>query len=129
MRKWIVLAVLAGLALPQAAHAAGDRILFLSNRAEGARELYLVDRDGSALQRLTFNDIIESQPVWSPDRSRIAFAGLRGVRWDIYTVAADGSDLRQVTSDAVRDNWPNGPPTGASPTCAGSCPARAVRGS
>lgn len=106
MRKLIVLAIFAAMALPQAAQAAGDRILFVSNRADGARELYLVDRDGSALQRLTFNDIFETQPIWSPDRTRIVFAGRRDGVFDIYTIAADGSDLRQVTADAPQDNFP-----------------------
>lgn len=106
MKRWIVIAVLAVLALPHAAQAAGDRILFVSNRADGARELYLVDRDGSNLERLTFNDIFETQPIWSPDRSRIAFAGRRAGVFDIYTIAADGSDLRQVTTGAAQENFP-----------------------
>lgn len=106
MRRSMLGALLVLLAVPQFALAAGDRVLFLSVRADTGRELYAVDRDGTGLARLTFNDVHESQPVWSPDRTRIAFSGLRNGRWDIYTVAADGSDLRSVTNDATRDNWP-----------------------
>lgn len=105
MRRSLLLALLALLAAPQFAHAAGDRILFLSNR-DGTRELYLVDRDGTGLERLTFNDISESQPVWSPDRSRIAFSGARSGLRNIYTVAADGGDLQRVTDGAARDGTP-----------------------
>jgi TolB protein len=124
MRRILFVVMLVLLAAPQVAHAAGDRILFLSDRAgpEG-RELYLVDRDGKALKRLTFNNIQEQQPVWSPDRSRIAFAGLRDGSWDIYTVLADGSNLKQLTHDAATDGWPKWTPDGGivfihgEPTC------------
>ncbi len=88
------------------AHAGGGKLVFGSNRAEGTRELYVVNGDGSGQRRLTFNDVLERQPVWSPDRSRVAFAGLRGGNWDIYTVAADGSDLRRLTTDPERDDYP-----------------------
>jgi hypothetical protein len=106
MKRFLGLAVLMLLCAPQVAQAAGDRVLFVSNRADGARELYLVDRDGSALQRLTFNDIFETQPIWSPDRSRIVFAGRRDGVFDLYTIAADGTDLRQVTTGVEQENFP-----------------------
>ena len=75
MRRSLFVAMLVLLAVPQLARAAGDRVLFLSVRADSGRELYAVDRDGSGLVRLTYNDVHESQPVWSPDRTRIAFSG------------------------------------------------------
>ena len=88
------------------AAAGADDIVFRSDRSAGNPELYTVGRDGSGLRRLTFNDIVERQPVWSPDRSRIAFAGLRDGNWDVYSIAADGGDLRRHTTDPVRDDYP-----------------------
>ena len=88
--------------------ARSGQIVFASDRADGARELYVVERDGTGVRRLTFNGVFERRPVWSPDRSRIAFSGRdAGGQWDLYTVAAGGGDLRQVTNDAARDDLPS----------------------
>lgn len=109
MRRSLFAALLLLLAAPQIAHAAGAdaaRIVFSSNRADGVRELYTVGRDGSGEHRITFNDVVERQPVYSPDGSRIAFAGLRDGIWDIYTIDAEGGDLQRLTADAMRDDYP-----------------------
>jgi Tol biopolymer transport system component len=49
-----------------------------------------------------------TNPVWSPDATRIAFSSLHGARTipDIFTIAADGTDLRQVTQGNKRDLYP-----------------------
>ena len=91
-----------------AAPAGSGAIVFVSNRASGSRELYVVDRDGSGLRRLTYNTLVERQPAWSPDRSRIAFSALDPAsgNWDIYTVDANGGDLTRLTTDPGRDDAP-----------------------
>ena len=40
----------------------GGKIVFASNRADGERELYVVDADGSGEHRLTFDDLFERGP-------------------------------------------------------------------
>jgi eukaryotic-like serine/threonine-protein kinase len=45
----------------------------------------------SSSRRLTFDPGIDSVPVWSPDRARIAFASGRGLNFGIYVKPADGS--------------------------------------
>lgn len=50
----------------------GSRIAFASGRDLNS-ELYLVDRDGSHLERLTFDWASDNLPRWSPDGTRIAF--------------------------------------------------------
>lgn len=111
IRKLVVFAAVAVVASSTAGSAgafagANGKILFLSNRS-GDREIYLVDRDGTGLRRLTFNNLFERAPVWSPDGTKIAFAG-RGPdgNFDIYTIKADGSDLRRLTTDPARDDDP-----------------------
>jgi Tol biopolymer transport system component len=52
----------------------------------------------------------QGEPAYSADGSRIAFE-LDG---DIYTIAADGTDLRQVTGGPDRDSSPAFSPTGTS---------------
>lgn len=85
--------------------ASGRPIVFLSNRS-GDREIYVVNRDGTGLRRVTFNNIFERAPRWSPDGTRIAFAGFVGGNGDIYTINADGSELTRLTTDAARDDDP-----------------------
>src|SRR4051812_42949580 len=94
--------------LCQPAFASTGRIVFGSNRADGQRDLYVVNPGGSGLHRITFDGdaVFERQPVWSPGGQRIAFAGLVAGNWDIYTVAADGGVLTRVTTDPARDDYP-----------------------
>jgi dipeptidyl aminopeptidase/acylaminoacyl peptidase len=47
----------------------------------------------------------EIDPSWSPDGSRLAFSSNRDGNYDIYTVAADGTDLRQVTFTEQPEPW------------------------
>jgi Tol biopolymer transport system component len=110
MRACIVgAAVAAALLCPAAAVAApgpSGQIVFSSDRAGSGRDLYLVNRDGGGLQRLTF-DLLARAPQWSPTGDRIAFSA-RGAdgNWDINTVATDGSSLRRLTTDPGRDDYP-----------------------
>jgi TolB protein len=86
----------------------GQKIVFASDRADGQRDLYVVNEDGSGEHRLTFdgNDYFERQPVWSPDGTRIAYAGLNNGNWDIYTIDANGGGRRRLTTDTQRDDYP-----------------------
>ena len=103
---WLVLLALATAAAVAAPLTAAPRpqgsgqIVFPSNRAEGVRELYVVNGDGTGVRRITFNDLWERRPVWSPDRKKIAFPGRdENGQWDLYVVNADGSGQRRLTND------------------------------
>ncbi|HEY8722648.1 MAG TPA: hypothetical protein VIL92_02170 [Gaiellaceae bacterium] len=107
MKRALLVGLLALLVSAPSAFGATGKIVFASNRADGNRELYAVNADGSGEHRLTFNDLFERGPAWSPDGSRIAFAGLApDGNWDIYTVDASGGDLRRLTTDPERDDNP-----------------------
>jgi Tol biopolymer transport system component len=80
-------------------------ILFLSNRS-GDREIYAVNRDGTGLRRITFNNIFERAERLSPDGSHIVLTGFVGANADIYTIKADGSELKRLTTDPGRDDDP-----------------------
>ena len=54
----------------------GRRIAF-SGMAGGITDLYVVNRDGTGLRRLTNDGYGDFQPQWSPDGSTIAFASDR----------------------------------------------------
>lgn len=111
MRKLgVVVAVAVGvLALTSSAGAfagANGKILFLSNRS-GDREIYLMNRDGTDVTRLTFNNLFERAATWSRDGTKIAFAGRSpDGNFDIYTINANGSALQRLTTDPARDDDP-----------------------
>lgn len=62
-------------------------------------DIWLMDLDGSHKRNLTHEPESDNwSPAWSPDGSRIAFASTRdGGTLSLWTMAADGSDLRRVT--------------------------------
>jgi Tol biopolymer transport system component len=47
----------------------------------------------------------EMDPTWSPDGTRIAFSSNRDGNFEIYTMAADGSDVQQVTFVPAGEPW------------------------
>lgn len=96
-----VLALLAASSAAGASNQSG-KLLFKSNRS-GTPELYTVNRDGSDITRVTFNDIDERAPRWSPDATKIVFSAFVNGNSDIYTIHADGSGLDRLTSDPAND--------------------------
>ena len=61
--------------------------------------IFVINADGSGEVQLTMEESgINRMSDWSPDGSRIAFSGTRGHPESIYSMAADGSDLRRLTT-------------------------------
>ena len=79
------------------------------------RALWLVD-PGEENGSLLTDDVSVTRPVWSPDRSRIAFVS--SDPYDgrapavLYTIAADGSDLRLVARSIHPNALPSWSPDG-----------------
>ncbi len=62
-------------------------------------DVYVVPATGGRATRLTSTPSdIETSPVWSPDGKRLAFASTHHGSNDVFTVNADGSGLRRLTS-------------------------------
>lgn len=53
-------------------------------------DVFVYDRTRASFRRLTFDSAIDAVPVWSPDRSRIAFTSSRGHSFGIYVKPVDG---------------------------------------
>lgn len=95
-----------------------DQIAFVSN-ASGDDEIWVVNRDGSGLKRLTetnaaynareigkdtFLPEVNSHPSWSPDGSQLVFWSNRNRRREIFVMTADGSNVRSL-STTIHDDW------------------------
>ena len=81
------------------------KIVFISRR-DGGNNIYVMDDDGSNLQRLTFTQSPQWDvgPVWSPDGKRIAF--FRNISEipkrqhpRLFIIDRDGSNEQQITED------------------------------
>jgi TolB protein len=85
----------------------------------GDFEICVVNMDGSGLRRITDAPGISAAGGWSADGKRIVFASSRdqdpqGVSpcGDLFTVAADGSQLARLTDGPARDCQPSWSPDG-----------------
>ena len=85
----------------------GSRILYVSRR-DGNAEIYAMNKDGSHQTRLTNTPVNESDPVWSPDDGRIAFAS----GGEVLIMQADGSQRTTLTNGADYDSWLDWSPDG-----------------
>lgn len=55
-------------------------------------DIYTVPVAGGTARQLTSNKGYETCPIWSPDSRRIAFAADINGNFDVFSIAADGSD-------------------------------------
>ena len=78
----------------------GTKLAFTSNR-DGNAEIYVMNRDGSGVQRLTNHPMIDVTPTWSPTGTQLAFTSDRTGTPQIYIVNADGTQLQQITRESV----------------------------
>ncbi|TCJ12661.1 peptidase S41 [Flaviaesturariibacter flavus] len=77
-----------------------------------AEDLWVAARDGSYPRRITVSEGAESNPVFSPDGSTIAFTAQYDGNTDVFVVPAAGGVPRRLTwhpgADLVRDFTPDG---------------------
>ena len=94
-----------GVVLQPPAWSPDGRSIAITGRSQGdaALGLYLVHSDGAGFVRRA-NDAV-SGGTWSPDGTQLAFAKHEGTRVTLYTMAADGSDERHVTTVPYWQAW------------------------
>jgi len=84
----------------------GRWIVFRSNRT-GTDELWIADRDGNQLRRLTWlNGPVASCPSWSPDGQHVAFHVADGPRAGVYVAPWRGGEPRAVVPGQGHDMLP-----------------------
>ncbi len=84
-----------------------DKIAFIY-----AEDLWIAELDGSNPRRLTIDEGVESNPVFSPDGSMIAFSAQYDGNTDVFIVPSTGGVPKRLTwhpyLDLVRDFSPDG---------------------
>lgn len=107
--------VLAGIKPAEAAFpGTNGKIAFQSKRGTPANEIYTTTPGGTAKKITVSNG--SSDPVYSPDGSRIAFISDN----EVFVMNADGTGRRQITATSVAEQQPAWSPDGSRITYASS---------
>jgi len=80
----------------------GTKLAFMSNR-DGNPEIYIVNRDGTNLRRITNNPSADVTPTWSPTGTQLAFTSDRSGRPQVYIVNLDGTGLDRISGESYCD--------------------------
>jgi Tol biopolymer transport system component len=100
-------------------------LVFQSDR-EGRTKIYSLTLATGEVKALTSGETHRDEnPRWSPDGTRIAFKSNRAhysgnapeqgnADYDLYTMNADGSDVRRLTTDPANEHDPSWAPDGKS---------------
>jgi dipeptidyl aminopeptidase/acylaminoacyl peptidase len=100
----------------------GERVVYTSTRdlmdmpvgnwsddddyPQGA-ELYIADKDGSNVKRLTNNNVYDAEISVSPDGTKIVFTRQIDGKLDLWLMDSDGNNQRQIS---FTDDWQEGAP-------------------
>ena len=83
----------------------GTKIAFHSD-IDGDQEIYIMNADGSGVEKFTFNSACDTSAAWSPDGTRIVFSSDRDGNSEIYIMNADGSNQKNLSKNAASDWQP-----------------------
>ena len=89
----------------------GKQLVFRSGR-DGDKNLYIMNRDGSHIRRLTEGKWTDTMCDWSPQGDWITFASNRDDDFEVWLIRPDGSDLRKLIGGGGRHNHPHFSPDG-----------------
>lgn len=77
-----------------------------------AQDLWVANKDGSNPKRLTIDEGVEANPIFSPDGSMIAFNAEYDGNYDVFIIPTAGGVPKRLTwhpyNDIVRDFTPDG---------------------
>lgn len=100
----------AGKPLFQGNVSARDPSLGSLTAGMGGTDIYVVKDDATDLVRLTDDVSYNTDPAWSPDGNRIAFASNRDGEFQIHIMNSDGTDVRQLTHISIDNGDPSWTP-------------------
>jgi Tol biopolymer transport system component len=97
----------------------GRRIVFVRDfnpvRGQTDYDIFTMKADGTGKKNLTNSPgVMDSQPNWSPNGRKIAFSRAPDAdsNNDIYKMSPNGSNLQQLTINALDNEFPNWSPNG-----------------
>jgi Tol biopolymer transport system component len=91
----------------------GSKIVFCSNRLNfAAKDLWIMNADGSGQHPLLTDPGDEKEPTWSPDGEWIAYCSDRDVSWDIWKIRSSGGTPVKITMHPEEDSYPTWSPDG-----------------
>jgi len=86
----------------------GSKIAFTTNR-DGNPEIYVMNRDGSGVRRMTNSPQIDVSPTWSPTGAQLAWVSDRTGTPKIYIMNVDGTGqrplIKAVFGASLADGW------------------------
>jgi TolB protein len=86
----------------------GTKIAFTTNR-DGNPEIYVMNKDGSGVRRMTNSPGIDVSPTWSPTGGQLAWVSDRTGTARIYIMNADGTGQRVlINEECFRPTWSSG---------------------
>jgi Tol biopolymer transport system component len=100
---------------PNGPPALTNTIVFVSDRT-GSDELYIMHGDGTGVQLIPTTSGAKTDPVISPDATKIVFtvgAIVFGTTSPLWIVNSDGTGLKQLTTDGANDYRPTWSPDGS----------------
>jgi len=92
----------------------GSTVVFVSGRS-GPQQVYLMNIDGTGIERLTPGEGEASNPSWNPDGQHIAFSWTRGFaagNWNVFIMDVASRAPTQLTHSEGRNENPSWAPDG-----------------
>ena len=74
----------------------GKRAALVRTDSQNNADIWIVDLQTGASNRLTFDPAADGNPLWSPDGSQIVWQSARGGTWGIYRKASNGSGNEEL---------------------------------
>jgi len=90
----------------------GTGLIVFESKRDGNSEIYSMNPDGSAQNRLTNNTSDDTRALWSPDGLHLVFESKRDGNSEIYSMNPDGSAQTRLTNNTTDDTAPAWSPFG-----------------
>lgn len=94
----------------------GQQLAFATKKIQQARDIYIINIDGTGLAQLTQHPAEDRMPAWSPDGQQITFVSHRNViGGGIFLMDVDGSNIKELTDEG--ESFPSWSPDGTQIAC------------
>jgi TolB protein len=90
----------------------GTRVLFAAitlSGTQGNLDIVMINADGTGSRKVVGDGATlshQDSPSWSPDGKRFAFSSTHEGNQEVYTAAADGTDVVRLTQSSGLDAHP-----------------------